>query len=181
MWRAQPWYPALLELLIDYPRQSNAADRPIRQSTSSGCSRTAATSRLEVIRRRQQAEGISREASQLLAARWSKGTNSTYQSAWRRWDSWCSERQIDPISCAVQPFLEFLTSLFQEGLQYRTINTIRSAVSMTHSQIKGTPIGQHPLVSRLLRGVYNTRPPQPRYSATWDVDVVIRHTAVGTL
>ena len=140
----------------DPTRQSNAAERPIRQATSSGYSRTAATSCLEVIRHSQQAEGISREASQLLAAGWSKGTNTTYQSAWRRWDSWCSERQIDPISFAVQPFLEFLTSLFQEGLQYRTINTIRSAVSMTHSHIEGSPIGQHPLVSRLLRGVYNT-------------------------
>ena len=157
----------------DSSRQSNAVDRPIQQATFPSRSRTDATSRLEVIRHKQQAEGISREASQLLAAGWSKGTNTTYQSAWRRWDSWCSQRQIDPLSCAIQHFLEFLTSLFQEGLQYRTVNTIRSAVSMTH--IEGTPIGQHPLVSRLLKGVYNMWPPQPRYSATWDVDVVIRH------
>ena len=36
-------------------------------------------------------------------------------------------------------------------------------------------MGQHPLVSRLLKGIYNTCPPQPRYSTTWDVDVVIRY------
>ena len=89
--------------------------------------------------------------------------------------SWCSVRQIDPISGSIQPFLEFLTSLFKEGLHYRTINTIRSAVSMTHDHIEGIPMGQHPLVSRLLKGVYNSRPPQPRYSVTWDVDVVIRY------
>ena len=35
-------------------------------------------------------------------------------------------------------------------------------------------MGQHPLVSRLLKGVYNLRPPQPRYTATWDVDIVVR-------
>jgi len=73
---------------------------------------------LETIQHRQQAAGISSEAFQLLAAGWSKGTNTTYESAWRRWDSWCSQRQIDPISCAVQPFLEFLTGLFKEGLEY---------------------------------------------------------------
>ena len=45
---------------------------------------------------------------------------------------------------------------------------------MTHDHIEGIPIGKHPLVSRLFKGIYNSQPPQPRYSATWDVDVVIR-------
>ena len=45
---------------------------------------------------------------------------------------------------------------------------------MTHKQVDGSPIGQHPLVTRLLKGVYNQR---PRYSATWDVDVVTKHLA----
>ena len=48
---------------------------------------------------------------------------------------------------------------------------------MTHPQVEGSPIGQHPLVSRLLKGVYNKRPPMPRYSSTWDVDVVTRYIA----
>ena len=46
---------------------------------------------------------------------------------------------------------------------------------MTHNHIEGVPIGQHPLVSWLLKGVYNIRPPQPRHSYTWDVDVVIKY------
>ena len=76
------------------------------------------------------------EASQLLEVGWSKGTNTTYQSAWKRWHGWCSRQEINPISCTVQPFLEFLTSLFKEGLHYRIINTIRSAISMTHDHMK---------------------------------------------
>ena len=49
---------------------------------------------------------------------------------------------------------------------------------MTHKHEDGIPIGQHPLVIRL-KGVYNERPPQPCYSATWDVDmdVVTKHIA----
>lgn len=46
---------------------------------------------------------------------------------------------------------------------------------MTHSQDKGVPTGQPPLVSRLMKGVYNCRQPQPWYSSTWDVDIVIEH------
>ena len=35
------------------------------------------------------------------------------------------------------------------------------------------PIGQHPLVRQLFKGVYNSRPPQPRYTHTWDVQTVL--------
>jgi len=88
---------------------------------------------------------------------------------------WCQGRKVDPVSCGVQPFLDFLTSLFEEGLQYRSINTIRSAVSSTHHAIDGSPIGSHPLVRQLFKGVYNTRPPQPRYAHTWDVNIVLTY------
>ena len=37
----------------------------------------------------------------------------------------------------------------------------------------GYEVGQHPLVSRLLMGVFNTRPPQQRYNSTWDVSIVL--------
>ena len=60
-------------------------------------------------------------------------------------------------------------------MQYRSVNTIRSTVSMTHVHIEGIPVGRHPLVSQLLKGMYNLCPPQPPYSTTWDVDIVIRY------
>ena len=40
---------------------------------------------------------------------------------------------------------------------------------MTHVPVDGIVIGKHPLVSRLMRGIYNKRPPQPKYTATWSV------------
>ena len=77
-------------------------------------------------------------------------------------------------------FLDFLAELYEEGLQHSTINVICSAVSMTHDSVEGLPIGQHPVVSRLLKGVYNLRPPKLRYVSTWDVDSVLSHiTAMG--
>ena len=85
----------------------------------------------------------------------------------------------DPFShchpMVTQGQLQLLSELFEDGLQHRTINSIRSAVSMTHDQVEDAPIGQHLLVTRPLKGVYNLRPPQPRYSDTWNVDMVIRH------
>ena len=79
--------------------------------------------------------------------------------------------------CNVREFLNFLANLYEEGIEHRMVNPIRSAVSMTHCHVEGVPIGQHPLVTRLIKGVYNSRPPRPRYSDTWDVDSVLRYLA----
>ena len=35
------------------------------------------------------------------------------------------------------------------------------------------PVGQHPLVTSLMAGIFNSRPPQPRYIFVWDVQVVL--------
>ena len=43
---------------------------------------------------------------------------------------------------------------------------------MTHKEVEGVPIGQHPLVTRLMKGVYNLRPPKLLHTYTWDVDMV---------
>lgn len=37
----------------------------------------------------------------------------------------------------------------------------------------GYDVGQHPLVTRLFKGVFNDRPPLPKYSNTWDVRIVL--------
>ena len=46
---------------------------------------------------------------------------------------------------------------------------------MTHPPIDGVVVGKHPLVVRLMKGVFNGRPPQPRYGCTWDVKRVLEH------
>ena len=44
--------------------------------------------------------------------------------------------------------------------------------------IDGVSVGNHPAVTRLLKGVFHTRPPQPRYASFWDVGVVIQHIKI---
>jgi len=47
-----------------------------------------------------------------------------------------------------------------------TVNTICSAISMTHEHIDGIAVGQHLLVTRFFWGVFNSRPLAPRYLST---------------
>jgi hypothetical protein len=58
-------------------------------------------------------------------------------------------------------------------LEYRTINTYRSALSGALSPIEGFPVGQHPIVVRLLKGMLNLRPAMPRYQQSWDINAVL--------
>ena len=46
---------------------------------------------------------------------------------------------------------------------------------MTHAAANGTPVGSHPLLSRLQKGMFNFRPPAPHYNTSWDVSMVVEH------
>ena len=35
-------------------------------------------------------------------------------------------------------------------------------------------ISQHPLIKRFIKGIFNLRPPQPRYPEIWDVSIVFQ-------
>ena len=71
--------------------------------------------------------------------------------------------------------MNFLSESFDKGFQYRSLNSYQSAISAVHSKVDGYSVGQHPLVSRLLKGAFNERPPLPRYSSFWNVDTVLGH------
>ena len=81
--------------------------------------------------------------------------------------------QIDPVSAPLSGILNYLSTLFEKGLQYRTINSHRSAISAYHDHVDGKPVGKHLRVCPLLTGVFNQRPPQPRYTFVWDVEIVL--------
>ena len=119
------------------------------------------TSRLATIRQSYSEAGISQPAQILLVAAWRDGTSKAYASAWRRWDSWCRERKLNSVHASVESILEFLTSEFNLGRAYRTLNVYRSAISSTHPKIDSVRVGEHPLVVQLLKGAYNLRPPLP--------------------
>ena len=69
--------------------------------------------------------------------------------------------------------LGFLSNLFSERLEYRTINGYRSAISAYHEKAEGILIGQHPKVCQLWSGIVNKRPPRAKYTVIWDISKVI--------
>ena len=130
------------------------------------------TSRMGYLRDRFQSQKLSEGATTLLLASWREKTAKSYDSLFSKWISWCNERGSDPISGDIHEVVNFLAHLFQQGYQYRSLNSYRSAISSVHEKVDGYEVGQHPLVTRLIKGAFHERPPQPRYSATWDVSQV---------
>ena len=39
--------------------------------------------------------------------------------------------------------------------------------------VDGYSVCEHPIIARLLKGMFHVRPPVPRYSFTWDVNVML--------
>ena len=160
------------------PSEDSSTTRPDINAIGAGFSdatRSAPTGHLAHLRQSYSSPGISPQASDLMLASWRDKTNSNYGASFSRWASWCQQRGRDPLAGPIEDIVNFLAKLYSEGYQYQSLNSYRSSISSTHEYVDGISVGNHPTVTRLLQGVFNSRPPQPRYAAFWDVGVVIQH------
>ena len=132
-----------------------------RRATSTITNKQNESSSLESVRVSANASQISEQARDLLNKNIRDGTKSTYKTPWNKWVSWCSGKQINPVQAPVEHTVHFRTEKFHEPLQFSTLNVYRSALSTHHPEIDGFKVGQHPLIIKLMKGAFNTRPPRP--------------------
>ncbi|CAG5107937.1 Protein of unknown function [Cotesia congregata] len=89
----------------------------------------------------------------------------------KRWLVFAQENKIDAFEPASTEVISFLTSRFNEGAKYGTLNLSRAAISL----ISKNSLSNDPLLSRFIRGTYKIRPARPKYSETWDTDIVLTY------
>ena len=104
-----------------------------------------------------------------------KWNKETVRYLHQKWQNFCTQRQIDHIRPSVVPVLDFLTALYQQGLTYNAINTARSAMSNYVTLEDGTCVEKHLRVSRLMKGIFQEKPPRPKYTEIWDVSIVLAY------
>ena len=81
-----------------------------------------------------------------------------------------------PTDNNIKSGINFLTELFlEDNLGYSAMNTARSALSTIMVTTTDQLFGSHPLVKRLLKGMFKIRPNFPKLVCTFDVDVVLRY------
>ena len=88
--------------------------------------------RMACLRDSFASRGVSAQASELLLSSWRSKTNSSYNSLFSKWASWCEQRNRDPTAGPVEDVVNFLAELHAEGYQYRFLNVYRSAISSIH-------------------------------------------------
>ena len=54
--------------------------------------------------------------------------------------------------------INFLAKLYAAGYNYHSLNCYCSAISSVHEKVDGYLVGQHPRVSRVLKGAFNNKP-----------------------
>ena len=179
IWQPQPRYPLLLEMSMQCPLllkplpdllldpQGNKHSLFQNQETN--------VNGLEGYKKSLEMEGISSNVAKLISQSRRPGSIASYKLAWNEWTSWCVREKTDPFCAPLTKIVNYLSTLFDEGFQYQTVNANRSAVSAFHNFVNGEPVGKHPKIGALPTGIFNEIPPQPRYSFIWNVDVVLTY------
>ena len=81
--------------------------------------------------------------------------------------------QKNPLQADLVTVCDFLTGQSEDlKNSYSTINSYRSALSSLLLPLDGYALGEHPIIVCLLKGMFHVSPPEPRYSFTWDVNLL---------
>ena len=130
---------------------------------------------LQIIRKAYEEEGLSQRTVEVLSHSLRPGTKNQYSVYIRQWIQFCKAKRLSCLSAKASDVLEFLSTLFYDkGLGYSTINTCRSALAtFLVLQDSECTLSSHPLISRFMKGVFNLRPPKPKYVDIWDVKTVL--------
>ena len=143
------------------------------QGNSSSFSKNSKFNGLSYLRKCFVEKGISEKTATIMLCSWRSGTKKQYQVFIKKWIQYCREREIGEIQTSLNNILDFLTHLYESKLSYSSINTARSALSALGLMVDNILVGQHPLVVRFMKGLYNLRPPKTRNVCVWDVSVVL--------
>ena len=131
---------------------------------------------MQIIRECLQNSGLSSDIVNILMSSWRQSTNKQYSVYINKWVQFCCEQNVDNVHLPVTLVLQFLQSLLAQGLSYSALNTARSAISsldVNATLHHATPVGQHPLVCRYLKGAFNRVKPVSKYSTIWPVEKVL--------
>lgn len=130
---------------------------------------------LQIMRQHFENQGLSRRTVDIITASWRASTCKQYQVYITQWRRFCHSRNLSYLQAKVETVLEFLSGLFHDkNLSYSAINTARSALSTFLILIDSNEtVKTHPLISRLMRGVFQLRPILPRYTEIWNISPVL--------
>ena len=113
------------------------------------------------------------EVEKLILDSGASGRRKQYKVYFKQWTIFCKTQTVDISNSSIKDGTEFLLSLYKKGLGYSAINTARNMLSNLLPVKEGTEFGKHSIVTRMLKGIFRTRPALPRYICIYDAEIVI--------
>ena len=165
--------PTTIQTTIDNRSITTVAD-PCPHRGTTPVTKESATNGLSFIRNTFTQQNLSADITDILMASWRRGNQAQYKTYVEKWLAFCDKMKINNCCPKISEALEFLNSLYKQGLSYSTINTARSALSAILNVGEHT-FGSHPFVARFFKGLYEINKPEPKYKYIWDVNTVLKH------
>lgn len=100
----------------------------------------------------------------------STSTMKQYETTYRLWWNFCNSRQLSILATQSHQVISFLQHLLDsKEYHYGTFNSHRAALSL----ISASKLNEDRNLTRFMKGIYNLRPTRPRYSYTWNPQIVL--------
>ena len=123
-WQTQPSYTLLLRIpiqcLLFFSSPTKAIIKSSLRKISSCENQTPKVSGLENWKKNLRNGRNFKQCSQTYPLSRGPGSIAGYKSAWNKWVIWCCQQQIDRVCAPLSEILNYLSTLFEKGLQYRT-------------------------------------------------------------
>ena len=123
---------------------------------------------------------FSEDAKRLIDMDIRNSSRRQYNCKFTVFAQYCHDRDIDPYTCSIQPVANFLAFVATHRVyrgkkadSYSNVAGYRTAISHFHQGWGGISVGDHPLISSLVKGVFNTKPPLKKYTHVWSKDKLL--------
>ena len=117
------------EAANDYRKQISPTPRYKSKTSSLSQTETACS---DVHSRSAQTSATQKETINVLNSAWRDGTRNKYKYIFRRWETFCSERNYNTMQINIDIVLEFLTLEYNRGLSYNAIRNVLQLVVTFH-------------------------------------------------
>ena len=125
VWKAQAWYPLLLQMLVREPLIIPHSQETIQSECLNNLPDIIPQLAVWVISGVcVRSSNLSVSATDLVLSSWRDKSTKSYDSSFGRWTRWCDERDKNPSSGPISDIANFLAELYEKDYQYRSINDL---------------------------------------------------------
>ena len=153
------------------PSKQRQPNLPVGRGKNTSVIPKSNSASLQTLRKAYAGMNLNNESLELVLKSWRKGTLNKYETTLKAWTKFCHDNDVSMLDPPLGKAVDFLAYLFSQGKTYGQICLARSALSAILLNFTDT-FGKLPVVKRVMKGIFESKPQYPKYSIIWDVSSV---------